>query len=285
MADNPKPATQVAVPPTPPRLDAGAVEKVLLQGDLGSLSPANRVQYYQQVCDSLGLNPLTKPFEYLSLNNRLVLYATRNCSDQLRYIHKISVQIVSREKVGDVYVVTARAKTPDGREDESTGAVAVGKSYGDVLANAYMKAETKAKRRVTLSICGLSLLDETEVESIPAAEPVRPPEVVASAPAPKQTVPTPTQPKSPTVLAALGKPVTEPQIARLFAISRARGWNNAQVKAAMIELFRKEATKELTRGEYDQLIGYIENVKPSPDADARQAAQETGFAQQPEGVP
>jgi hypothetical protein len=30
-----------------------------------------------------------------------------------------------------------------------------------------MKAETKAKRRVTLSICGLGMLDESEVESLP----------------------------------------------------------------------------------------------------------------------
>jgi hypothetical protein len=34
-----------------------------------------------------------------------------------------------------------------------------------------MKAETKAKRRVTLSICGLGLLDETEIETIPGAAP------------------------------------------------------------------------------------------------------------------
>ena len=30
-----------------------------------------------------------------------------------------------------------------------------------------MKAETKAKRRVTLSVCGLGLLDETEIADIP----------------------------------------------------------------------------------------------------------------------
>jgi len=35
------------------------------------------------------------------------------------------------------------------------------------VANAIMKAITKAKRRVTLSICGLGMLDETEVESLP----------------------------------------------------------------------------------------------------------------------
>src|SRR6185312_3719783 len=36
-----------------------------------------------------------------------------------------------------------------------------------------MKAETKAKRRVTLSICGLGMLDETEVDSIPDARRVQ----------------------------------------------------------------------------------------------------------------
>ena len=35
-----------------------------------------------------------------------------------------------------------------------------------------MKAETKSKRRVTLSLVGLSTLDESEVESIPGAQPV-----------------------------------------------------------------------------------------------------------------
>ena len=32
-----------------------------------------------------------------------------------------------------------------------------------------MKAETKAKRRATLSLCGLGLLDESEVDSIPSS--------------------------------------------------------------------------------------------------------------------
>jgi hypothetical protein len=36
-------------------------------------------------------------------------------------------------------------------------------------ANAAMKCITKAKRRATLSVCGLGLLDETGIETIPAA--------------------------------------------------------------------------------------------------------------------
>lgn len=143
------------------------IETVLVKGDLSGLSDQERLVYYNKVCESVGLNPLTKPFDYLNLNNKLVLYATKGCTDQLRNVHKISIEIVSREKIGDVFVVTAKAMDPSGRVDESTGAVSLGKAYGDQLANAYMKAETKAKRRVTLSICGLGLLDESEVESIP----------------------------------------------------------------------------------------------------------------------
>ena len=145
---------------------ADLMEKVIIGGDLSKLQPAERLNYYADVCRSVGLNPLTKPFEYITLNGKLTLYAKRDCTDQLRAIHSVSCQITSRELVGDIYVVTARAKDRRGREDESTGAVNLKGKGGDDLANAYMKAETKAKRRVTLSICGLGLLDESEVADI-----------------------------------------------------------------------------------------------------------------------
>lgn len=145
------------------------IENVLINGDLSQLSAVDRVTYYKMVCASVGINPLTRPFEYLRLNGKLVLYATKTCTDQLRAIHSISIKIVARERIGDVYVVTAQA-TKDERCDESTGAVSVASLDGEKLSNAYLKAETKAKRRVTLSLVGLGLLDESEVESIPNAE-------------------------------------------------------------------------------------------------------------------
>lgn len=142
-------------------------ELAALHGDLSKLTAEQRMAYYREVCDSMGLNPLTQPFQYIELNRKLTLYASRSATDQLRKINRVSVSIASREQIGDVYVVTARATTPDGRVDESTGAVAVGGLKGESLANALMKAETKAKRRVTLSICGLGWLDESEVGTIP----------------------------------------------------------------------------------------------------------------------
>jgi hypothetical protein len=146
-------------------IEQGAIEQVLGYGDLTKLTPTQRTAYYTRVCESLGLNPLTRPFEFINLSGKLVFYARRDCTDQLRKIHAVSITIVSRERVDDCYVVTARASFPDGRTDESIGAVPLGANVkGEALANALMKAETKAKRRVTLAICGLSVLDETELD-------------------------------------------------------------------------------------------------------------------------
>jgi len=155
----------------PATADAVLLEAVLLKGDLKDLSPAQRVTYYRRVCDSLGLNPLTKPFDYIVLNGKLTLYVKRDATDQLRRLHAISVQITSRENIGDLFVVTARATGKDGRTDESIGAVNVAGLKGEALANAMMKAETKGKRRVTLSIAGLGWLDESEASAIPDAAP------------------------------------------------------------------------------------------------------------------
>ncbi len=152
----------------------GAMERVLIGGDLSRLNEQERLDYYKATCESLGLNPLTKPFDYISLNGKLQLYAKRDCTDQLRKIHNVSVKIVSREVVEGVFAVTAQARMPDGREDESVGAVPiVREANGEAIplkpedrANAMMKAETKSKRRVTLSICGLGMLDESEFDTM-----------------------------------------------------------------------------------------------------------------------
>jgi len=139
-------------------------DAVLIQGDLSTLSEDQRSAYYLRVCESLGLNPHTQPFEFIPLGGKLKLYATRACSDQLRKLHGVSIQILSRELVEDIYTVTARAEDMTGRTDESCGVVSLKGLMGEARSNKLMCAETKAKRRVTLSICGLGWLDETEVE-------------------------------------------------------------------------------------------------------------------------
>lgn len=149
-----------------------AIEKLIMGGDLAPLNAQERMRFYKELCDAQGLNPLTQPFQYIRLNGKLTLYATRNCTDQLRAKRHINLQIVGREQAAGCYVVTARATGQDGRTDESVGAVPIDNLRGPDLCNALMKAETKAKRRVTLSFTGLSLLDESEIETVAEAQPV-----------------------------------------------------------------------------------------------------------------
>lgn len=150
-----------------------AIEAALVVGDLSKLSAEQRVMLYAKTCESLGMNHLTKPFDYLQLNGKLVLYANRSASDQLRKINGVSIQKLERKIDAGICYVDCYVTDKSGRSDVSTGAVALSGLTGEKLANAVMKAETKAKRRATLSICGLGWLDETEVETIPNAWPVK----------------------------------------------------------------------------------------------------------------
>jgi hypothetical protein len=143
-----------------------AIEAALIGGDLKDLNPQARIDYYKALCESLGLNPLSKPFAYITLNGKLTLYALRDAADQLRKINGVSITEMVPELISDLFVVKVKALDRDGRTDAATGAVNIKGLAGEALANAMMKAETKAKRRVTLSLCGLGFLDETEVDTL-----------------------------------------------------------------------------------------------------------------------
>lgn len=151
--------------------DAALMEQVLLNGDLSKLQPEQRVNYYRNVCESIGLNPLTKPFDYINLNGKLTLYAKKDATDQLRNIHGVSIDDVDITENDKQYIVKVKGHNKSGRSDVELGVVNKSDMNGN-LANAQMKAVTKAKRRLTLSLCGLGWLDETEIETIPTARPV-----------------------------------------------------------------------------------------------------------------
>jgi hypothetical protein len=151
------------------RAGTAALEAYIAAGDIGRLNPEQRIALYRSVCQSLGLNELTQPFQYLNLSGKTVLYATKSCTEQLRQIHGVSVIEMRQERVDDCLIVTVSVRDRTGREDIATGAVSLAGLKGEALSNAFMKAETKAKRRATLSVCGLAVLDESETDSIAGA--------------------------------------------------------------------------------------------------------------------
>jgi hypothetical protein len=142
------------------------VDDVIARGDLSKLTPEQRVVHYHNVCRSIGLNPLTQPLQYITLNGKLVLYARRDAADQLRKINGINIVIPDYAVNDGLLTVHVRATDKSGRTDEDFGVVSVAGLRGEAAANAFLKAVTKAKRRVTLSISGLGFLDENEVSDI-----------------------------------------------------------------------------------------------------------------------
>jgi len=162
MAQNP--STALAVNQNDAALAAIAATK----NDLSLLTEEQRAQLYSAVCQSVGINPLTSPFEYIKLNGKLTLYAKKGATDQIRESRGISITNIHKEVFEGVLMVTVSATDKTGRTDSDVGAVAIKGLQGEALANAHMKALTKAKRRVTLSLAGLGFLDDSEVDSIPA---------------------------------------------------------------------------------------------------------------------
>jgi hypothetical protein len=234
------PQTAREIVPAAEQVNAQLMESALVAGDLSKLQPTERMQYYRAVCDSLGLNPLTKPFEYLDLDGKLVLYTRKDATDQIASLRRVNRKVVSRELVDGVYIVTARASTPDGREDDAIGAVPLVKEGGEWKqaqsgkkyfqgngvfsplspadrANAMMKCETKAKRRATLSLCGLGFVDESELDTMATARVISVDDahtklLARAEPPPVQTDPPPPQmqqPKPATVAAP--RPAEQPK--------------------------------------------------------------------------
>ena len=89
------------------------VDDVIARGDLSKLSPEDRVVHYHNVCKSLGLNPFTQPFQYITLNGKLQLYARRDAADQLRKLNGINIEVVDRSVHNDLLTVHAVMRVSD----------------------------------------------------------------------------------------------------------------------------------------------------------------------------
>lgn len=149
-------------------LDPDVIHSIVLKGDMSGLSQEQAVAYYNYRCQQVGLDPSAKPFDLLTLNGKKLLYANAGATQQLCAVHKLSVSIINRERFEGVYLVSVRVTGQDGRVTENDGAVELD-SERIGRANALMKATTKAIRRTVLAHCGLGMMDETEVETIPNA--------------------------------------------------------------------------------------------------------------------
>lgn len=183
---------------------ADAIKAITLHGDYSKLAEHDRVNVVLNICERLGIAPELNPFNYIpGKDGKLSLYANKSCASQLSSNRKLSVVVAKEEVVLDsVYKVTYRVTEPGREPTEDCGAVSLvywragrgnqpgewARIEGAGLADAVMKAHTKAKRRAILSHCGLGLPDREEepIVILPADATVKEPEEDAGpGPAPK----------------------------------------------------------------------------------------------------
>jgi hypothetical protein len=148
-------------------INSELISSLVLNGDIGKMSDVMKVQYYNQLCHSLNLNPVTRPFQLLNFQGKQVLYATKDCTEQLRKLNGVSVVSLEQEIKDGLCVSKCKVQDSAGRYDIATGVTVIDKLDFSSKANMIMKSETKAKRRATLSICGLGMLDESELDTMP----------------------------------------------------------------------------------------------------------------------
>lgn len=266
----------------PAALDEKILSSIVANGgDLAKLTQDQKLAYYSDFCNRLGLDPLSQPFNILRLNGKEVLYCGRAGVQQLSKLHKVSHKIIARDHVNGCYAVTAQASTPDARSTESIGVMPVENLKGDSLSNAMMKAESKAKRRATLDLLGLGMLDDSAGEAhpegaveVPAATPVAkqaapPAEEKAAAPVAPKPAPQPKEEvKAPAETKAPATPVKEPA-----------GPSEATEIAGKIEAYKTTITGFLA---LDELNDFLVNLREQP-AELRNAVKEH-FSEKVQGL-
>lgn len=234
--------------PHPPNSEMSPMELALLGGDLSKLNEKDRAAYYSKVCESVGLNPLTWPFEYIKLDGKLRLYAKKDCTDQLRALRGVSISKAETRIENGLAIVEVTATTKDGRSDCDMGCVPITGLSDNALGNALMKAVTKAKRRVTLSICGLGWLDESEIEAIAPVQPIEE-KVLSAAANIKQLKP---------VEVSKPQPIANPAASSAVADTLHRlKWTDFQIQNCLAVNFNKVSPTELNDEELLDFLDYL----------------------------
>jgi hypothetical protein len=136
-----------------------------LPKDLSKLSRKRQNEIYTEACDRLGLNPFSFPLDLLK--GKLIINEIG--TSQLRAKYGISIAVKNhellpyQETITDpetraektvtryLAIVTVTATCGD-RVEEASGAV---EAFGAMMrSNALKKAETQARKRATLAMCG-----------------------------------------------------------------------------------------------------------------------------------
>ena len=149
------------------------VKSILLKKDISGLTDEQKIQFISTRCTDLGLDYKSLPFDIIKQKNGRggyieFIYANKNCAAQLSGIHGVAIKINEIQIInGDEAMVSVTATAKNGRSEDDISFLSLRDHHGSKLSgvdlsNAKMKAITKAKRRVVLSLFAAPFLDAPE---------------------------------------------------------------------------------------------------------------------------
>lgn len=125
-------------------------------GRCDNLDINQQAEYKKYLCAKIGVSPTLQPVDLIPTKNGVRPYLNKGAAELIRDTRKISIIGLELAEQNGMFIVTCKVRGANGRVDCDMGAC----PKGNEPNNALMKAVTKAKRRATLSMCGLGAIIE-----------------------------------------------------------------------------------------------------------------------------
>lgn len=218
-------------------------------GNLAPLEPRLRAVAIRTICEDGNLPVSLAPVILIPGDGgTLKPYVTSIGASWVADNKRVSTKILGTESTGGVYVVRMLAIAGDGRSVEDIGAVAIGGLGGQNLANAFMKAHTKAYRRAVLRLAGLPLTDDDEGTGPPRRIDYETGEIIDA---------------EGTVIPAGDR---DKEARRLFAVIRKKYGKDEDASAIGHDLvctrFGLASTRQATFGQLSEVVGVVDDWQP-----------------------
>jgi len=150
------------------------IESIVLSGDIGGLTEDERKRIMLRICTDLRLDPAMGAICILKTEDgHEQFYIKGKGTDQLAQKWGVQQKCLEKPSIMDLgdghrAFVARWSASFEGREIDDIGAVPVPQTSWDTkaLCNAMMHANTKARRRATLAVLGIGLVDESELDTM-----------------------------------------------------------------------------------------------------------------------
>ena len=136
------------------------VELALMRGDLRGLTKGQIAQVVENLAQQMGVDPSLAPIDIIpTREGKLIPYINAKGAAQLRRKHGLEVVSIDlvKERAGLVVLRCTLRRASDGSLDMAFGAATWREDRPGDEAMAWMVAETRAKRRATMSAVGVFL--------------------------------------------------------------------------------------------------------------------------------